>query len=756
MTARFVSSPRATSRSSALAGRMVLAASAAILLHSGLHAQQHGSFPRLSAGISSRSSAAVATDDGFVAVGATYKAFFRRDGFEFMPVLGAAAPRNLPVRLTTREVRRAGAAESVPLAAAAKPVLRDGQVSYDRGSGITERYIVRDDGVELCFDFAMPLPGEGDLVVTMNVDSAFEIADRRGEDWVWSSPGLGGVRVAGVHGIDAAGLARTGSSRLEGSSFELRLPAPFVDQAAFPLTLDPLFSGFAVTAGANDTECAGAYDLSYDRYLLVWRRIVSGLDSDIVAQRIDAAMQPVGNLILLETTAQVIAAAPTVCNINTGDRFIVVWQQTASPYVFGPWALIGRTVNAGDGQLHSSVFGLVGDASEADLLGNPGVGSDGLLVYRTTNGARAVVIRLLATGALSVVSSFTIASGTGIRSPKVSASGPTGPGACIAWIDNGSSPYRVMARALHGASLSLGFRSPELVVATAGTPLFELDIDGDGTRFVVAWAHPESTGTDRDLMAAGLSAGSNTLVANGAPIVLAGDAGLDAADPAVAWCKYRWLVGWSDEDPSTSGFDFDVKLTEITANCASCGETFTAIGAGGGSLELLPCIVSKQSGGSPTEDALVAYSEMTTSLPLPSRIAAQRYEALGGGPIAVVGTACGAPGTIAPDGPYALGNTDFGITLTGAPSGAIPFISIGVPGGEFACGTCVFHPGFVVLNVPLSGNSARFPYSLGCNYLPYVGATFSAQWWVYDAPRNNCPGATGWTCTPRLHLTLGY
>ncbi len=223
-------------------------AAAALLLAASLAAQ--GEPAPVAADVFPTSIAASTDADGggLWAAGATWKASFH-DGFEFFPVLGPAHAENLPLRWSTAAVRIGE--QSLALARRPAPRVAGRRCEFDLGP-VVEAYEVRAEGVEQTFLVKQRPAEPGDLVVSGRIatrlvadavpglHTAVRFRDRAG------APILDyGAATA----IDAAGRGWPMTTRWDGETIELRLPAVHVAAAAFPLLVDPLTTTLPVDAG---------------------------------------------------------------------------------------------------------------------------------------------------------------------------------------------------------------------------------------------------------------------------------------------------------------------------------------------------------------------------------------------------------------------------------------------------------------------------------------------------------------------------
>lgn len=224
---------------------------------------------------------------GTWAAGLTYKASFH-DGFVFYPFLGPDYPENLPFRWTTEAVE-VGGQSIVDLSRAPSHEPSDWRYEY-RYQGMTERYDVREDGVEQMFVIWQRPAQAGDLVVVGRVGTklrgpsagaahqALTFTDQAGKSL---------LRYGEAFAIDANGRRTLVKTSFDGEHIRLAVPAADVASAAFPLTIDPLTSRVviatwgAATFGLASYPEAGRDDESTAANLMVfYSRQFSASDFD--------------------------------------------------------------------------------------------------------------------------------------------------------------------------------------------------------------------------------------------------------------------------------------------------------------------------------------------------------------------------------------------------------------------------------------------------------------------------------------------
>lgn len=237
---------------------------------------------------------------GTWAAGRGYKISFH-DGMCFYPVLGASAPQSLPVRWQTTRVRL-GATELLDAGTPSSQHHDSWQFVY-RSAGVSEVYDVRAEGVEQSFVIARPQQIDGDLEVIGRWTSP--LAPRRD-----AVAGAGTASIAFVDHADreivryGAALAFDASGRrvdvateLEGDSIRLTVPAAWIRDARWPVTIDPLLTPRQLAAPGSTTvaidhsDVAIAYGAATHRVMTTFSLPVSATDHDTYAVLTDANFQ---------------------------------------------------------------------------------------------------------------------------------------------------------------------------------------------------------------------------------------------------------------------------------------------------------------------------------------------------------------------------------------------------------------------------------------------------------------------------------
>jgi hypothetical protein len=185
-----------------------------------------------------------------------FKASFH-DGFVFYPQLGRAYPENLPLRWTTVGVTAGG--HPIADVARSEHARTDSRYEYRYGDGgVTEAYDVRADGVEQTFVIAARPPVQGDLVVEGRIDTklvpvAGDVRAAHTELVFADRAGVPLVSYGKAFARDARGDTTEVTTSLEGSDVRLCVPAAWLAEATFPVTVDPLTSRVTVVGGTVNT-----------------------------------------------------------------------------------------------------------------------------------------------------------------------------------------------------------------------------------------------------------------------------------------------------------------------------------------------------------------------------------------------------------------------------------------------------------------------------------------------------------------------
>jgi hypothetical protein len=230
--------------------------------------------------------------------GDDFKASFGR-GFAFFPVLGEAAPTNLPLDWQTQSIRIGQHELELPSGESSFTANR-----YEiRRGAIVERYDVTVEGIEQSFIFESPaawlrsgIPADGNLAVRAKLSTplhAEPTTARHGALVFADAKGNPTIRYGEAFAFDAAGRRIEVTTAFDGEHVTLEIARDWLEQADYPVTLDPLTSSISI--GSNSTTGSGnsvSRDDSNNRLLFAYARFVSASDSDLYLRMTDDSLTP--------------------------------------------------------------------------------------------------------------------------------------------------------------------------------------------------------------------------------------------------------------------------------------------------------------------------------------------------------------------------------------------------------------------------------------------------------------------------------
>jgi hypothetical protein len=660
-------------------------------------------------------------------------------GMTYSPAFGPGSPRAHHLSFELLDVRRG--AERVHAATPTAPAVAGDSVAFARGS-IVERYEMRADGVHQTFLFQEPLPGRGDLVVRGRVDTSFAGAFAApGGGIAFEQPGIGVVEYGAVLGIDAAGREAAGELRLVGDELELVLPASLVDDAAYPLLLDPLVGTTVTLSGTGAVSSpAVAYDVTNDVYFVAWDHEPGGGLHELRGALVSAATGAVvaSSLIGMNNTLEYQAS---VGNVNASDRFLLAYHSNAGGVPFAEVRAYAVSAVTGAQSGGLTVIGTGNSAHSRPDVGGVRNGSNdaALVVWKEDGfGLRGAQVTVETTGAPILDATFTVTSDPGDDNPAVShAAGALGSPYAVVWERAGD----IWGRAIDSDGNEL---APErqITLPLGFNVKARPDVDGDGTDFVVAWEREESLASPfRDVYAAPVTLAGG-LLSVGTVVAIEANADDDERNPAVAFAGDKSFVAYVDTDGTDNVY---VKgVATLTAEVCEVGMALNTPAE-----DRAPALASEWAGGSSAGDGLyVAWRG--------DEILGQRLEAFGGGVVTDLGGGCADGGTMDSKGPAAVGNQDFTLGLTGS-GGSLALLSISLPTLPFICGSCetIVLGSFLDVPAPIAGGKASLPVPIPFDSA-LAGVQVHAQWTALGIATSPCALFPNVASSNRLEIGIEY
>jgi hypothetical protein len=628
--------------------------------------------------------ASLQVDEGtLLALGTDYKATFADGRVVYTPMLGLAAPRDLPFAL---EVTHTGRGELRAVGAAAT-TWRDLRVELARPE-LREQLDVRPEGLKQSFVFARLPAGRGDLVVRARVQTELR-AERTASDgsMQFVFPGAGGVEVGQVIGIDANGARATGTLRTDGTSIDFVLPAAFVEHAALPLVLDPLLGTVLVAGGATadrdpDASLLGA---PFNRYLVVWAQAVSAANQDLRAQRLTAAGALIGNPFPIESSATSADTVQVLESRHTSHWF-VVWHQAGDIH--------GRFVDAFGAAL--GAFGIATGAAVQSLPdlggGNVSGNSEIVCVWRdaTANAIMASRIDALTQTAGPEV---TLARGSALTRLDEPAISPQNPlrRLLVTWSATSTATGNATVRGLVIDPDATALSNAVTIAGSGVLNATDPSCAGDSSQWVVAYETASLLATGAACVDVGFDQGQITV---GAPRTITA-AGGPVRNPAVERLTGSVLIAYAS--PDATGHDVAVvSIDPLT--CQDCEGTLPVNTVDNGPDV---AICSRADLSPSLDEGLILF----TSLVSAGDVFVRRFTTSDGQATRLIG-GC-APGEL-----YAtcarVGNPGFAVTMRNGVAGAPVFAVLAFAAANVPCGPCRIVPdlatGFATALGPVGAN----------------------------------------------------
>lgn len=698
--------------------------------------------------------AGIVLDDGLRAFGRAYKAAFA-SGLVYTPALGDAAPVNQELRYEVCSIAR-GAATLLAGAPEASFV-RAGERRVERAiaAGVTERFEIRPEGIEVSYEFAAPPAGRGDLVVRAAIGTAMQCRERADGTLAFALPGVGGATIGAVTGIDADGARVRGGLRFVDGALELSLPGAFVDAARYPLVLDPLIGTEFQLGNNDDSEADVGYQHATGLYLIAWKRRYSAFDHDIYAQFLSPTAGPQGAPIWVDSAADV-CSRPRVGSVPTSGQYVIVYTKSATP--FGPNQVVCRTLQS-SGTL-GALTTLV-PSSEAPLhhaVGSEITNTDDeiVVVYQNNVGIVVREVTVPAVGAVTVSAPVTLSASSLVFTPEISRSGGMLGYWAVVWRTDGSGDTELFGAVV---DRSLAVLAPPVALTSNSLHDEHPAVDGDGSTFVLVYQQQEAPGSLlHDIRGSRLQFTGSALNVAAADVPIETTVGRDERRPHTAWLGPKHCVVFEEQIGSVNT-GIGARLVDDT--CVPCNSKMVFDGLN----PTFPRVRehSPRVGGrwqfarnGVDDDGFLAFTEADDAPPFAGSIICQQLQALGNGlPEVTVGAGCGIGGNAYTGGgsPFVVGSQYFTLYASGLAPGAMPLLSIGFAAAPLACGACTLTDPVALLVRPNVGGTASYPFPVSCA-AAFVGLTVEFQWVSLFTPANVCPLAAGLSASNRVQITL--
>jgi len=208
-------------------------------------------------------------------------------------------------------------------------VIEENRVDYIHQAGITERYLVDDQGLEQLFLLEEPLALDGDLEITGRFDTSLTpLLDDPLKGVRFLDGEMDVIHYSGAVVFDAAGRRTPAPLSLSGNLVTILVPREWLATATYPVTIDPRLEGGLVYVAyiTNDQDTpAVAYSTASGQYLVVFES--DSNNGDILGRFVSARTGQLLGSVFYITSSPFTQLDPDVAYDPYRDRFLVVWEE---------------------------------------------------------------------------------------------------------------------------------------------------------------------------------------------------------------------------------------------------------------------------------------------------------------------------------------------------------------------------------------------------------------------------------------------
>ncbi len=581
-----------------------------------------------------------AADGTLWVLGADWKMRFAADRTTYHPQFGSRAPRTPTLDVSLMGMSVGG----TPVGFARPEAAQIGAdvVEYDRGP-IIERWKLAPGEVEQIFVIDHPL-GQGDLVLDFGSKTDLAAAGEDSTGLRFAMPGVGEIRYGHATLVDARGRQSAVAVESTNGRLALRVPAAALASAAYPLVIDPLIANVTVAVDATDEFHPDAA-FGLESYLVVYERVFSATDHDIISRRFDTD----GNF--LETLSVEVTAENTVdpAVAAHGSSFMIVWNQLSDGSLFSDNVIRGRRRIETTG-VQAAAFDI---STGANNETKPDVGASPNLISRPffvvwsedpligTNETHGRAIDELGN---SLGSDVFFGAGNLVDGARISKSAGSAGRYVVCWETLGTQNRFLDAQMVSEGGSKLG--ALQIIETNVLADEFHADVDGDGTNWLVVRETRSSLG-DIDIVGTFLVAPTaSTLASVGAvnltKFINGPTETADQTDPAVGSEGCRFTFAYQEPDFVTS------KRVSTTTMVASMASPFQVTIVDGPATHGTFGLTESELGVVTTQFKKGGDVLLTWSLPSPTSSkkdieGALRSTLQPGGIVSTVQTGCGSP-----------------------------------------------------------------------------------------------------------------
>jgi len=454
----------------------------------------------------------------------TYEAAFTEKGLCFVPLTGEDV-KGEEMGFSLKAIH--GGDEALSFTKKAFTV-KENRITYALTQPVEEVYIAREDGIEQVFHVKAPLCSkQEDLIFTVAVDTP--LRPKAGHDGIDFFDEKGGkVATYGrVTVFDAKGKEITFLPELRADQIALVVPAAFLKDAVYPVTVDPLIGGNFYICNEGHWQDSPAIAFDGTNYLVVWQDLRNGT-WNIYGQRVTTGGGRLGGDFYI-CNAGVGQYNPAIA--FDGTNYLVVWDD----YRNGNYDIYGQRISPAGGRVGGNFFICTEGAHQTV----PAIAFDGnnyLVVWMDLrNGNFDIYGQRLSTAGGAVGGNFHICTqGTHQTNPAIAFDGNN---YLVVWEDYRNASLDIYGQRVTTAGGRLG---GNFFICNEGHNQYYPAIAFDGNNYLVVWDDLRNGNYDiygRRVSTAGGPVGGDFFICN---------AGHNQYHPAIAFDGDNCLVVWYD------------------------------------------------------------------------------------------------------------------------------------------------------------------------------------------------------------------
>ncbi|MEM7205736.1 MAG: hypothetical protein AAF628_36115 [Planctomycetota bacterium] len=498
----------------------------------------------------------------------------------------------------------------------------------------------------------------------------------------------------------------------------------------------PPLSGVAFPV-ANGRDGSVAYNPRTDQYFAAFTVTLPGAKQDNVHGQLFAADGTLGTYVRFNSVSY--GSGHQVAAIQGNDAFLIGY---AGAFYYGNYVLLTALELDGGVRGPSRLDG-ANDVFSLDVGGEASPANDGAIVVVDSAVFGTIRAYDVDTAALTAIGNIDLTtSATADSVPRIAAAGGDLGRYLITWQRQDPTAQGDVYAAIVDRDLRV--LVPEFPIATSASNERSPEVDGDGTHWVVAYVTTEAGASRTDVACRTVTYDTGIGGAKvGAERIVAGQPGVNEAQPTVAWLGESFLVGFARQ---FSSGDWDLYATSVEAlSCGPCEGEFP-IATGPFSERRLQLASERGAGGSGDEAVALWWRQRAAATNLTSARAFRADD----GAVRDRRGGCGLGGqAIATCA--AVGAPSFGLGLRNAERSAPAWLLLGSTAAPFRCSGCRLVP-VPLVAVPFTTDPRGDAALVAPLTEPsLVGQTLFAQWLV--AAIGGCP-SIGLSFSNALEVTI--